>query len=254
LKEGRKIIQYRGSRKQKIQQFLEHDNKPNGSSIIRDVKSIVFDISSRYYLLKEKPEQLVNHIDIKICRHDEVQDKDIQVGEALAFFINGDIALEVGSLSKVMSSYSQTLSDLYSALFKKNNESVNRLDDYGAFGTNMLFIDYLVLYPKYRGYGLGRPIIMGIIEEISGGADVVLIEPVPIRFKNANKNVRLQLPSLSNEEHERARKKLSDYWKPLGFMPVGFMPVDRSGRFQVLPLSIMHPTAKELLNEISGIR
>jgi GNAT superfamily N-acetyltransferase len=195
--------------------------------------------------LKEEPGRFVANIDIKICRHDEVQDKDIQIGDALAFFVKSDFSVEYGSLFQVMSVHSQTLGDVYSVLFGGSDRPVNLLDEYGAFGTNILFIDYLCLHPKYRGSGLGRPLLMGIIEEISCGAEVVIIEPVPVRFEDEEKNAKLRLPSLSDEEHELVRKKLWDYWNPLGFMPI-----EGNEKFQILPLSIMHPSVKELLNEI----
>lgn len=247
MEEARKFIQLTAGKKERKGQYQELDHKFKVTpKLPEDMKSIVFNISSRQYLLKEEPGRLAANIDIKICRHDEIQDEDIQIGEALAFFVKSDFSLEYGSLFQVMSAHSQTLTDVYSALFKGSDQPVNRLDEYGAFGTNMLFIDYLCLHPAYRGVGLGRPILMGIIEEISCGAEVVIIEPVPVKFEDDEKNATLQLPSLSDEEHELISKKLWDYWKPLGFMPV-----EGNERFQILPLSIMHPPVKELLNEIA---
>ncbi len=246
MKEARKIIPLTAGKKEGKGQYQKLDLKFKvTSTLLKDMKSIVFNISSRQYLLKEEPGRLVANIDIKIYRHDEIQDEELQIGEALAFFIKSDFSLEYGSLSQVMSAHSQTLSGVYSAFFEGNDRPVNRLDEYGAFGTNMLFIDYLCLHPAYRGVGLGRPILMGIIEEISCGAEVVITEPVPVRFEDEDKNAALQLPSLSDEEHELISKKLWDYWNPLGFMPV-----EGNERFLILPLSIMHPSVKELLNEI----
>jgi hypothetical protein len=246
LKEIRKFIRFPAKKREGKKQYQEHDHKLKVTpKFLEDMRSIVFNISSRQYLLKEEPRRLVANIDIKICRYDEIQDEDIQIGEALAFFVKSDFSLEYGSLFQVMSAHSQTLTDVYSVLFKENDQPVNRLDEYGAFGTNMLFIDYLCLHPEYRRCGLGRPMLMGIIEEISCGAEVVIIEPVPVRFEDEEKNTKLQLPFLSDEEHESARIKLCDYWKPLGFMPV-----EGTERFQLLPMNIMHPSVKELFNEI----
>jgi hypothetical protein len=245
LKEARKIIKFPATKRDVGKQYQEHDNKLKAPIHFRDLKSIVFHISSRHYLLRKEAKQLVTNIYIEICRHDESQDEDFQIGEALAFFVRSDLSLAYGSLFQVMDAHGQTLSDLYSALFREKNEHINRLNQYDVFGTNILFIDYLCLYPGYRGYGLGRPILMGIIEETSCGADVAIIEPVPMRFEDEDKNVQLQLPSLSDEEHERVRKKLCDYWRPLGFAPV-----EGTERFQVLPLNIMHPSVNELFNEI----
>lgn len=246
MKEARKIIRFPTTSKKGRKQYLESDSKSKESPVhFRDLKSIVFNISSKHPLLREEPEQLVTNIDIRICRHDESQNEDIQIGEALAFLVRSDLSLAYGSLFQVMDAHGQTLSDVYSALFREKNEHINRLDQYDVFGTNILFIDYLYLHPGYRGYGLGKPILMGIIEEISCGADVVIIEPVPVRFEDEDKNVQLQLLSLSDEEHERVRKKLCDYWRPLGFIPV-----EGTERFQVLPLNIMHPSVKELLDEM----
>jgi len=246
VKEARKIIRFPTTRKEGRKQCLESDSKIKESPVhFRDLKSIVFNISSRHHLLIKEAKQLVTNINVKICRHEESQDKDIQIGEASAFFIRGDLSLQYGSLFQVMDTHGKTLGDLYSALFKEKNEHINRLNQYDVFGSNILFIDYLYLCPDYRGYRLGIPILMGIIEEISCGADVAIIEPVPIRFEDEDKNVQLKLPALSDEEHERIRKKLCDYWKPLGFIPV-----EGTERFQVLPLNIMHPSVNELLNEM----
>lgn len=247
MKEARKIIRFPAIKKEGEKQYQEHDNKLKGTPVhFKDMmSSIVFNISSRHYLLRKEAKQLVTNIDIKICRYDEIQGEDIQIGGALAFFVKGDISLEYGSLFQVMHAHSQTLGDLYSALFREKDEHINRLDEYDVFGTNMLFIDYLFLHPEYRGHGLGRPILMGIIEEISCGAEVVIIEPVPMRFEDEDKNARLELPFLNDEEHEHARRKLCDYWKPLGFMPV-----EGTERFRLLPMNIMHLSVKELLNEV----
>ncbi len=247
MEKARKIIQLKADKKEGKGKYQEIEHKFKvTSTLLKDMKSIVFDISSRQYLLKEEPGRLVANIEVKICRHDEIQDEDIQIGEASAFFVKSDFSYEYGSLFQVMSAHSQTLSDIYTVLFKESDQPANRLDEYGAFGTNMLFIDYLCLHPAYRGAGLGRPILMGIIDEISCGAEVVIIEPVPVRFEDEDKNATLQLPSLSDEEHELISKKLWDYWKTLGFMPF-----EGNERFQILPLSIMHPPVKELLNEIA---
>ena len=239
--QARKIIKFPATKRDSVKQYQEHDNKLKAHIHLKDM-SIVFNISSRHYLLRQEPKHLVTNIDIKICRHDEIQNEDIQIGEAVAFFVKNDLALQYGSLFQVMHAHSQSLSDLYSALFIENDQSVNRLDEYDIFGTNMLFIDYLCLYPRYRGHGLGRPILMGLIEEVSCGADVAIIEPVPVRFEDEDKNTELQLPFLNDEEHERARKKLYEYWKPLGFRPV-----EGTERFQYLSINIMHVSVKELL-------
>jgi GNAT superfamily N-acetyltransferase len=250
MKEARKIIRFPATPKEGRKQYLESDSKSKESPAhFRDLKSIVFNISSRHYLLRKEAKQLVTNMDIEICRHDESQDEDIQIGEALAFLVRSDLSLAYGSLFQVMDAHSQTLSDVYSALFRENDESINRLDEYDIFGTNILFIDYLYLHPEYRGYGLGRPILMGIIEEISCGADVVIIEPVPVRFEDEDKNAKLQLPFLNDEEYELARKKLCDYWKPLSFKPV-----EGTERFQFLSVNIMHPSVNELFNEMSENR
>lgn len=244
----RKIIVSPETKKKWKKECEEYDNKLSDiSRISEDIKNIVFNISRKTYLLKEKPEKLITNIDIKICLDDKTYNykKNLQIGEASAFYIMGDLSLECGSLFHVMDIHGETLKDVYTALFKEGEQTVNRLDKYGAFGTNMLFVDYLCLCPEYRGHGLGRPILMGIIEEISCGAEVAIIEPVPIRFADEDKNNKLKLPSLSDEEYEMVRKKLWDYWKPLGFLPI-----EGSSRFQILPLNIMHPSVKELLNEI----
>jgi len=239
---ARKIIKFPATKRDGGKHYQEHNNKLKAPIHLRDMMSIVFNISSRHYLLRQEPKHLVTNIDIKICMHDEIQNEDIQIGEAVAFFVRSDLALQYGSLFQVMDAHGQTLSDLYSALFREKNEHINRLNQYDVFGTNILFIDYLCLYPEYRGHGLGRPIIMGIIEEISCGADVAIIEPVPVRFEDEDKNTELQLPFLNDEEHEHVRKKLCDYWRPLGFRPV-----EGTDRFQYLPMNIMHVSVKELL-------
>lgn len=245
MKETRKVIRVPTEKESKRQYQKDGNKFKVTSTILKCVNYIFFDISSRQYLLKEELKRLVTNIDIEICRHDEIHNEDIQIGEALAFFIKGDLATGHGSLSKVMNDHSRTLGDVYSALFSKDDQPVNRLDEFGAFGMNMLFIDYLCLHPAYRGVGLGRPILQGIVEEISCGAEVAIIEPLPVRFEDEKKNAELQLPFLADEEYESAVRKLRDYWKMLGFMPI-----EGNDRFLVQPLSIMHPAVVELLNEI----
>ena len=124
MKEARKIIRFPATPKEGRKQYLESDSKSKESPAhFRDLKSIVFNISSRHYLLRKEAKQLVTNMDIEICRHDESQDEDIQIGEALAFLVRSDLSLAYGSLFQVMDAHSQTLSDVYSALFRENDES-----------------------------------------------------------------------------------------------------------------------------------
>jgi GNAT superfamily N-acetyltransferase len=91
---------------------------------------------------------------------------------------------------------------------------------FSLLGRNLLYIDFLYLNPEYRGHGIGQLAMLGLIESFGPGADIVVTEPDPLYFHEEERNRKFELKKPATEElWTSVKRKLCDYWKPLGFLP-----------------------------------
>jgi len=88
---------------------------------------------------------------------------------------------------------------------------------------DLLIIDYVAIYPKFRGLGLAESAIHRTIDIFGTGCGLVACKPWPLQFTPSVADdqealKRLALPSVSKGE---AIRKLRSYWSRLGFWPLG---------------------------------
>ena len=88
---------------------------------------------------------------------------------------------------------------------------------------DLLIIDYVAIYPDFRGLGIAESAIHRTIDIFGTGCGLVACKPWPLQFtpsiaddREALK--RLALPNVSKSE---AIRKLRSYWSHLGFWPLG---------------------------------
>jgi len=188
---------------------------------VKDVENLLFTASCQHFLVPRDPSEFVVEIEVRIDRYDGNQEQTLQIGGASLFVIDERRVLDYGeSLLEVMDAHSQELTDVYSAFFDAEGDYREEFEEQDFLGRSLLYIDFLYLHPEYRGHRIGQLAMLGLIESFGAGADVVVTEPDPLYFREEERNLKLQLLRPSTEEAwASVKRKLCDYWKPLGFLP-----------------------------------
>jgi GNAT superfamily N-acetyltransferase len=167
------------------------------------------------------------------------------VGKFRLYYIDVGRAINHGtSVFDVFDSYAHTLG-YYDALFDPNSSefsgSLMNILEYDVFDSNVLILDRLEILPKYRGRGLGLSVMRHMIERFAGGAAVVAIKPFPLQLEpdpsDENEKrwrVDLGLPTLSKNKRNTT-KKLSDYYRRLGFVRMRGTPFMVRASAWILP-------------------
>jgi len=88
---------------------------------------------------------------------------------------------------------------------------------------DLLIVDYVEVYPKFRGLGIGVSAIHRTIDVFGTGCGLVACKPWPLQFTPAVERdqetlKRLAAPDIGKGE---ALRKLRSYWSRLGFWPLG---------------------------------
>ena len=127
--------------------------------------------------------------------------------ERLGDGISGDIA-----------EYWEHLFDLETGYLKEEIQN-----EYEVAGLDLLIIDCVELYPKFRGIGIGMSAIHRAIDVFGTGCGLIACKPWPLQFTPAVASdqqilKRLETPNVGKDE---ALRKLRSYWSRLGFWPVG---------------------------------
>ncbi len=117
--------------------------------------------------------------------------------------------------------------------------------EYETVGCNLLIIDFIEVYPKFRGHGIGSAGVQKIVDVFGAGCALVAGTPYPLQFTPAftsdpDKLEKLQAPESSRKE---AIRKLQEYWSRAGFKPCG-----RSG---IYLRSV--PSAADITDSLGGV-
>lgn len=117
----------------------------------------------------------------------------------------------------------------YENLYESDTEDFNEKTRDVAFGgdypwnPNLLLLDRLVIYPEFRGKGLGLHAIRALIQRLRQGVGLVALKPFPLQFEvkasesTGYRKKGLHLFSLPEAE---ARRKLVEHYAKLGFREV----------------------------------
>lgn len=140
----------------------------------------------------------------------------VQFGEALDHGISAE---RLGDgISGDISEYWEHLFDAETGYPKEEIQN-----EFEVVDLDLLIIDYVAIYPEYRGLRIAESVIYRTIDIFGTGCGLVACRPGPLQFnpsvaddKEALK--RLALPNVSKGESIR---KLRSYWSHLGFWPLG---------------------------------
>jgi hypothetical protein len=96
-------------------------------------------------------------------------------------------------------------------------------NEFEVVDLNLLIIDYVAIYPEFRGLRIAESAIDRTIDIFGTGCGLVACTPWPLQFTPSVANDqqalrRLALPNVSKGE---AIRKLRLYWSRLGFWPLG---------------------------------
>jgi hypothetical protein len=140
----------------------------------------------------------------------------IQFGEALD---HGISAQKLGDgISGHISEYWERLFDMETGYPKEEIQN-----EFEVVDLDLLIIDYVAIYPEYRGLSIAESAIHRTIDIFGAGCGLVACKPWPPQFTpsavdNQEALKRLALPKVSKGE---AIRKVRSYWSHLGFWPLG---------------------------------
>jgi len=140
----------------------------------------------------------------------------VQFGEALNHGISAE---RLGDgISGDISEYWEHLFDVETGYPKEEIQNQFEVVD-----LDLLIIDYVALYPEFRGLRIAESAIQRTIDIFGTGCELVACKPWPLQFTpsvagDQEALKRLALPNVSKGE---AIRKLRSYWSRLGFWPLG---------------------------------
>ena len=192
-------------------------------------------------LYRFDPDEFVRETKVKFTIVDHPAGQ-VEMGAAQIFLINGDLARYQydWNLFYVFDVHSQDLCDIYEAFFTDDDEWIDEVRDCGICNYNILYIDYIYLKPEYRGYGIGRILAKGLVEEFAKWGEIVVTRPVPAELVEED---GAQIIACQPED-ETVTPKLAAMCKSLGFIRL-----DRTNIF-FLPLTADYPTVSDLLKKM----
>ncbi|MGB2606787.1 MAG: hypothetical protein WBC78_24500 [Candidatus Sulfotelmatobacter sp.] len=140
----------------------------------------------------------------------------VQFGEALNHGISAERLGD--SISGDISEYWEHLFDVETGYPKEEIQN-----EFEVIDLNLLIIDYVAIYPEFRGLKIAESAIDRMIDIFGTGCGMVACKPWPLQFTPCVANdqealKRLALPKVSKGE---AIRKLRLYWSRLGFWPLG---------------------------------
>ncbi len=140
----------------------------------------------------------------------------VQFGEALDHGISAE---RLGDgISGDVSEYWEHLFDAETGYPKEEIQN-----EFEVVDLDLLVIDYVAIYPEYRGLRIAESVIYRTIDIFGTGCGLVACRPWPLQFTPSVADdeealKRLALPNVSKGE---AIRKLRSYWSHLGFWPLG---------------------------------
>ena len=140
----------------------------------------------------------------------------VQFGEALDHGISAE---RLGDgISGDISEYWEHLFDVETGYPKEEIQ-----DEFAVVDLDLLIIDYVGIYPEFRGLGIAESAIHRTIDIFGTGCGLVACKPWPLQFTPsvADDQEALKRLALPNVRKGEAIRKLRSYWSRLGFWPLG---------------------------------
>jgi hypothetical protein len=179
-----------------------------------------------------------------VIRYTRERDSRVfRVGKLHAYRLHADLALNHGeSLFDVCDAHSQGLQHLYAALYDPGEDHFKKevVDQFEAMHSDCLFIDYVVLHPRWRGLRLGLLALRKFIDLAGGGCGLTVTH---IRPLDPDAHASLNVPAawLPRQERKVAVRKLRSHIKRLGFERINHTP------YHGLSMARLTPTVADLL-------
>lgn len=153
-------------------------------------------------------------------------ERELRAGYITASLVQFGLAIDHGvtpdqlgdGITSDIAEYWEQLFDVESGKWK----GVIR-DSFEIVGSDLLVIDCIEIYPRFRGHQIGLQVLDRTIDIFGPGCGLAVCKPWPLQFTpafaaNRRKLQRLQVSNLSEKE---AVEKLRSYWSRIGFCPVG---------------------------------
>ena len=140
----------------------------------------------------------------------------VQFGEALDHGISAERLGD--AISGDISEYWEHLFDVETGYPKEEIQN-----QFEVIDLDLLIIDYIAIYPEFRGLGIAESAIHRMIDIFGTGCGLVACKPWPVQFspsvaEDPEALKRLAPPNVGKGE---ALRKLRSYWSQLGFWPLG---------------------------------
>jgi hypothetical protein len=173
--------------------------------------------------------------------------KVFRVGRAKAYRIHAGLAREAGEpVFDVCDAHSQEMQEVYAGLFDPEDDDLSQAvrDQFDAFDSDVLVLDYVLLSPRWRGLKLGLLAARKMIDLLGGGCGLVVsrIGPLNPDAGEFSKVPAGWIPRHGSGDGERAAKrKLRRHFRRMGFERV------KGTRFHGLSMARIVPTLEDLL-------
>ena len=151
---------------------------------------------------------------------------ETEVGRLTATLVQFDEAIDCGiTADRIGDGLDGSISEYWERLFDPENGHLKEKlqNEFEALGCDLLTIDCMELWRKFRGCGIGRMAIERTIQVFGCGCGLVACKPWPLQFTPAASRNRKLLKRLDAPElgKEQALLRLREYWSGLGFRRVG---------------------------------
>ncbi|MFC4675230.1 hypothetical protein [Dysgonomonas termitidis] len=178
-------------------------------------------------------------IDVYGCDSADIDEdtKEVLIGKArvslfyLGYLINNGLLLE-DLLSNSSSDACGYVGDFI--MDRKTGELKPEFDELLAENGNfnVLYINDIVLFPEYRGYGYGKFIIKDILCRFDGTVGLVLAIVYPLQLDTSSMQPAMQYHRM-DQDLEYSSFKLYGY-----FLDLGFEQVERTNYFYINPCKV----------------
>jgi hypothetical protein len=149
-------------------------------------------------------------------------EKRVQVGEMNGYLVHVNYARERHeSLFRIFDDHSMDFATCFARLFdKRRNDFKKGLLSAPPLNDDILLIEDLIIYPKYRGNSLGLRAIMNAIKTFGLNCGVVLCQALPLQYhvskdmKDFKKRIGTKLLFMNKKS---SLVKIANYLQRIGF-------------------------------------
>ena len=197
-----------------------HEKNGSNRNVVTSVEFVV-----RAELHEPTETDFVHSIAGRIIAESEARAEE-EAGTIRASLIQFSEALDHGiSTERLGDGISGDISEYWEHLFDMETgypkEEIQ--NEFEVLDLDLLIIDYVAIYPEFRGLGIAESAIHRAIDIFGAGCGLVACKPRPLQFTPSIADdqealKRLALPNVSKGE---AIRKLRSYWSRLGFWPLG---------------------------------